>query len=152
MDLVRRLVELGRSAAHLGEGADPQPLARAVVAAPGWSALPADLVAEVADELNVTELVELSAPSGDLVDVSLKIDFRAVGRRLGKQVQAVAQAVAAADPAALTAAYRAGTATVDVDGAPGAAGGGRPHRHRDPAGGVDGRQRRRPDRRAGPPP
>src|SRR5207302_4601294 len=40
------------------------------------------------------------------------------GRRLGKQVQAVAKAVADADPAALTAAYRAGTATVDVDGAP----------------------------------
>ena len=48
----------------------------------------------------------------------MKVDFRAVGRRLGKQVQAVAKAVAAADPAALTAAYRAGTATVDVDGAP----------------------------------
>ena len=48
----------------------------------------------------------------------MKIDFRAVGRRLGKQVQAVAKAVAAADPAALTAAYRAGTATVEVDGAP----------------------------------
>ena len=64
-------------------------------------------------------MVELSgAVGGELVDVSLKIDFRAVGRRLGKQVQAVAKAVAAADPAALTAAYRAGTATVDVDGAP----------------------------------
>jgi isoleucyl-tRNA synthetase len=55
---------------------------------------------------------------GDLVDVSLKIDFRAVGRRMGKQVQAVAKAVAAADPVALTAAYRAGTASVDVDGTP----------------------------------
>jgi isoleucyl-tRNA synthetase len=69
----------------------------------------------VADELNVTDLVELSAV-GELVDVTVKIDFRAVGRRLGKQVQAVATAVAAADAAELTAAYRAGTATVDVDG------------------------------------
>ena len=41
----------------------------------------------------------------------MKVDFRAVGRRLGKQVQAVAKAVAAADPAELVAAYRAGTAT-----------------------------------------
>ena len=48
----------------------------------------------------------------------MKIDFRAVGRRLGKQVQAVAKAVAAADAAELTAAYRAGTAAVEVDGAP----------------------------------
>jgi isoleucyl-tRNA synthetase len=37
---------------------------------------------------------------------------------MGKQVQAVAQAVAAADPVALSAAYRAGTATVDIDGSP----------------------------------
>ena len=75
-------------------------------------------MAEVADELNVAELTELSAVEGALVDVSLKVDFRAVGRRMGKQVQAVASAVAAADPVALTAAYRAGTATVEVDGAP----------------------------------
>jgi isoleucyl-tRNA synthetase len=95
-----------------------QPLARALVAAPGWSQLPRDLVAEVADELNVAELTELSSVGGSLVDVSVKVDFRAVGRRLGKQVQAVAAAVAAADPAELVAAYRAGTATVPVDGTP----------------------------------
>ncbi|HEV7726067.1 MAG TPA: DUF5915 domain-containing protein, partial [Modestobacter sp.] len=79
---------------------------------------PRDLVAEVADELNVAELTELSAVAGGLVDVSVKVDFRAVGRRLGKQVQAVATAVAAADAAELVAAYRAGTATVQVEGAP----------------------------------
>jgi isoleucyl-tRNA synthetase len=116
--LVRRLVELGRAARTSARARTRQPLARAVVAAPGWRELPRDLVAEVADELNVTELDELSAVGGDLVDVSVKIDFRAVGRRLGKQVQAVAKAVAAADPAELTAAYRAGTASVEVDGAP----------------------------------
>ncbi|GAA3170919.1 isoleucine--tRNA ligase [Blastococcus jejuensis] len=119
MTLVRRLVELGRSARTSAKVRTRQPLARAVVAAPGWSTLPRDLVAEVADELNVVEMVELAgAVGGELVDVSVKIDFRAVGRRLGKQVQAVATAVAAADPAALTAAYRAGTATVEVDGSP----------------------------------
>jgi isoleucyl-tRNA synthetase len=48
----------------------------------------------------------------------VKVDFRAVGRRLGKQVQAVAKAVAAADAPALVAAYRAGTASVEVDGEP----------------------------------
>ncbi|HET6394260.1 MAG TPA: class I tRNA ligase family protein, partial [Blastococcus sp.] len=117
VDLVRRLVELGRSARTSAKVRTRQPLARAVVAAPGWTSLPRDLVAEVADELNVAELGELSAV-GELVDVSLKVDFRAVGRRLGKQVQAVAKAVAAADAVELTAAYRAGTATVEVDGAP----------------------------------
>lgn len=117
VDLVRRLVELGRSARTSAKVRTRQPLARAVVAAPGWARLPRELVAEVADELNVAELVELSAV-GELVDVSLKVDFRAVGRRLGKQVQAVARVVAAADPAELTTAYRAGTAEVQVDGAP----------------------------------
>ncbi|KQS59680.1 isoleucine--tRNA ligase [Geodermatophilus sp. Leaf369] len=114
--LVRRLVELGRSARTASKVRTRQPLARALVAASGWSALPRDLVAEVADELNVAELTELSAVEGDLVDVSLKVDFRAVGRRMGKQVQAVAKAVAAQDAATLVAAYRAGTATVPVDG------------------------------------
>jgi isoleucyl-tRNA synthetase len=113
--LVRRLVELGRSARTSSKVRTRQPLGRAVVAAPGWSQLPRDLVAEVADELNVAELVDLSAV-GELVDVSVKVDFRAVGRRLGKQVQAVAQAVTAADAAELTAAYRAGAAAVEVDG------------------------------------
>jgi isoleucyl-tRNA synthetase len=115
--LVRRLVELGRSARTSSKVRTRQPLARAVVAAPGWNALPRDLVAEVADELNVIDMVELAGAVGEeLVDVSVKVDFRAVGRRLGKQVQAVAKAVAAADAAALTAAYRAGNATVDVEG------------------------------------
>ncbi|MPQ99264.1 isoleucine--tRNA ligase [Modestobacter sp. I12A-02628] len=116
MALVRRLVDLGRSARTSARSRTRQPLARAVVAAPGWSTLPRDLVAEVADELNVAEIAELSAVDGALVDVSVKVDFRAVGRRLGKQVQAVAAAVAASDPVALVAAYRAGTATVPVDG------------------------------------
>ncbi|MCU1613560.1 MAG: isoleucyl-tRNA synthetase, partial [Frankiales bacterium] len=115
--LVRRLVELGRSARTSAKARTRQPLARALVAAPGWEQLPRDLVAEVADELNVAGLTEIGAVGSDLVDVSVKVDFRAVGRRLGKQVQAVARAVAAADPAELTAAYRAGTATVEVDGA-----------------------------------
>jgi isoleucyl-tRNA synthetase len=116
--LVRRLVELGRSARTSAKVRTRQPLARAVVAAPGWATLPRDLVTEVADELNVVELVELSgAVGGELVDVSVKVDFRAVGRRLGKQVQAVAAAVGTADAARLTADYRAGTAAVDVDGA-----------------------------------
>jgi isoleucyl-tRNA synthetase len=114
--LVRRLVELGRSARTSAKVRTRQPLARAVVAAPGWAELPRDLVAEVADELNVAELSDLSAVGGDLVDVSVKVDFRAVGRRLGKQVQAVAKAVAAADAPALVAASRAGTASVEVDG------------------------------------
>lgn len=117
MDVVRRLVELGRSARTSAKVRTRQPLARALVAAPGWGELPRDLVAEVAEELNVAELAPVAEAGGDLVDVSVKIDFRAVGRRMGKQVQAVARAVAAEDASALVAAYRAGSASVVVDGA-----------------------------------
>ncbi|WRL66943.1 hypothetical protein U6N30_11590 [Blastococcus brunescens] len=41
VDLVRRLVELGRSARTSAKVRTRQPLARAVVAAPGWTSLPA---------------------------------------------------------------------------------------------------------------
>jgi isoleucyl-tRNA synthetase len=115
--LVRRLVELGRSARTSSKVRTRQPLARALVAAPGWADLPRDLVAEIADELNVLDLADLSSVGGDLVDVTVQVDFRAVGRRLGKRVQAVARAVAAAEPAELVAAYRTGRASVPVDGA-----------------------------------
>ena len=85
------------------------------MSATGWQALPAELQALVAAELNVVTLEPLS---GDLVEVSVKADFRALGRRLGKRTAAVAAAIAAADPVALVADLRAGTATVVVDGAP----------------------------------
>ena len=51
--LVRRLVELGRAARAESKVKTRQPLARALVSAPGWAALPAELRREVADELNV---------------------------------------------------------------------------------------------------
>ena len=114
--LVRRLVDLGRSA-RTGSGVRTrQPLARALVSAAGWPDLPADLRAEVAEELNVRDVAEVDGEEA-LVDVAVKVDFRAVGRRFGPRTPAVAAAVAAADARALAAALRAGgPARVDVDG------------------------------------
>ena len=114
MALVRRLVELGRTARAASLMRNRQPLARALVAAPGWESLPDELRAQVADELNVLAFETLS---GDLVEVSIKANFRSLGKRFGKGTQPVAAAVAAADPVALVAALRAGEATVTVDGA-----------------------------------
>jgi isoleucyl-tRNA synthetase len=114
--LVRRVVELGRAARAASSVRTRQPLARALVSAPGWSALPAELVAEVASELNVLDMASLSTTEGDLVDVTAKANFRALGKRFGKQVQEVAAAIASADAAALAAGLRAGTAQVDVPG------------------------------------
>jgi len=94
-----------------------QPLARALISAPGWSAMPEPLRQEVADELNVVALSVLAAAeAGDLVDMAVKPNFRALGKRFGGATQAVANAVRAADPREFAAALAAGSASVVVDG------------------------------------
>jgi len=113
--LVRRLVELGRAARADAKAKTRQPLAQALISAPGWSALPEELREQVRDELNVVALANLS-DAGELVELSVKPNFRELGRRFGKRTQAVASAIQAADPAAFVAAYRAGAATVELDG------------------------------------
>ncbi len=111
--LTRRLVDLGRTARAESKTKTRQPLGRALVSAQGWATLPQELRDLVAAELNVGTLEGLS---GDLVEVSVKANFRVLGKRFGKGVQAVAAAVAASDAAALSVALRAGTATVLVEG------------------------------------
>ena len=100
MALVRRLVELGRSARASAVVRVRQPLARALVGAPGFADLPAELRAQVADELNVRALDTLAAVADDLVDYTVKPNFRALGGRFGKGTPAVAAAIEAADAAA----------------------------------------------------
>jgi isoleucyl-tRNA synthetase len=113
--LVRRLVELGRSARADAKVKTRQPLARALISAPGWAELPEALHREVADELNVAELSSL-AGTGELVQLSVKPNFRMLGKRLGKRTQAVANAITSADAIAFVEALRAGAARVTVDG------------------------------------
>ena len=113
--LVRRLVELGRAARAASGMRTRQPLARALVAAPGWGSLPDDLRAEVADELNVAEVAALSESAGELLDLTVKPNFRALGRRFGKETPRVAAAITAADAAELADALRsAGRTTLTV--------------------------------------
>ncbi|MFD7657734.1 isoleucine--tRNA ligase [Actinosynnema sp. NPDC059797] len=113
--LTRRLVEAGRAARKAAKVRNRQPLRRALIGVPGGAELPAELVAEVADELNVREVTPL-AQAGEVVEVTAKPDFRALGRRFGPRTQRVARAITAADDAALAAALRAdGRATLRVD-------------------------------------
>jgi len=119
MTLVRRLVELGRATRADSGVKTRQPLSRALVAAQGYTELPAELLAQIAEELNVTALESLSEVGGSLVDTTAKANFRSLGKRFGKGVQDVAKAVAAADAAVLSASLRAtGTATVLLNGEP----------------------------------
>ncbi len=97
MALARRLVELGRSARASAVVKIRQPLSRALIAAPGFAGLGADLRAQIAEELNVRTLEPLDGSGGELVSYSVKANFRALGRRFGNATQAVATAIAAAD-------------------------------------------------------
>ena len=119
MALTRRLVELGRSARSAAVVRIRQPLARALVSATGFGDLPGELRAQIAEELNVRALDTLASVGDDLVDVTVKPNFRALGRRFGNGTPAVAAAISAADAAMLAGELRsAGTASVLADGAP----------------------------------
>jgi isoleucyl-tRNA synthetase len=126
MALVRRLVELGRSARSAAGVRTRQPLSVALVGAAGFAALPAELRGLVAEELNVQAVESLDAENREtgsretggqeLVSYSVKPDFRALGKRFGSATQAVAAVVRDADPAALAHAVAAdgGSVTIDV--------------------------------------
>jgi len=115
MALVRRLVELGRSARASGGVRTRQPLGRALVGAAGWAELPDELRGLIAEELNVQRLEDLSTFSADLVSFTVKPNFRALGKRFGPQTKQVAAAIGAADPAGIARTLRGGgTVTVEA--------------------------------------
>jgi isoleucyl-tRNA synthetase len=119
VELVRHLVELGRSARADAKVKTRQPLSRALISAPGWEAVPSALKDQVRDELNVVELAGLS-DTGELVQLSVKANYRELGKVFGKRTQDVASAIvaaAAADVDAFVARYRSGTMSVEVNGA-----------------------------------
>jgi isoleucyl-tRNA synthetase len=115
VDLTRRLVELGRSARAASGVKTRQPLQRALVAAPGWDSLPEGLQAQIRDEVNVLTLESLSG-TDELVDVTLKANFKTLGARYGKSTPDIAAAIAAADANSLVESLRSGSATVLVAG------------------------------------
>ena len=100
MELVRRLVELGRAARAESGVKTRQPLGRALVSAPGWDAVPDALRREVADELNVVALESLH-DADEVITVTVKPNFRTLGRRFGNRTKEVAAALLRVDPAAV---------------------------------------------------
>jgi isoleucyl-tRNA synthetase len=116
MALVRRLVELGRSARAGASVRNRQPLRRALIGAAGFAELPVELREQVAAELNVARL-EILGGTGELVDYAVKPNFRALGRRFGRQTPAVAAAVLATPAADIaTAVLAGGSAAVAAEG------------------------------------
>lgn len=113
VDLTRRLVELGRSARATSGVKTRQPLQRALVAAAGWDSLPEGLQAQIRDEVNVLSLESLSG-TDELVDISLKANFKSLGARYGKNTPNIAAAIAATDARELVTQLREGQGTVMV--------------------------------------
>jgi isoleucyl-tRNA synthetase len=96
MDTARRLVTLGRAARTEAGLKVRQPLRRAVVVIPGGAELSAEVVAEVADELNVKRVEAVSDLEG-LLDFTVVPNFRVLGPKVGKLIPAVKAALLAAD-------------------------------------------------------
>jgi isoleucyl-tRNA synthetase len=114
----REAVQVGRGARAEARLKVRQPLAEAVVACPPAVAGRIEgLVDLVAEELNVRAVRFVTDP-GELVDVTLKPNYRRLGPRFGPAMPAVAAAVASL-PAAQTARAldAGGTVAIAVDGA-----------------------------------
>ncbi|GAA3759209.1 isoleucyl-tRNA synthetase [Spinactinospora alkalitolerans] len=119
MALTRRLVELGRAARADSGVRTRQPLARVLVGAARFASLPEQLRAQIAEELNVVQLDPLSAVGGDLVDYTVKPNFRALGKRFAKRTPVVAEAIQAAEAKGLVEQVRStGWAHIQVEGEP----------------------------------
>ncbi len=111
--MTRRVVELGRSARAESAIKIRQPLQRALISANGWSKLPKDMKDQIADELNVVDLADIADADGDLVNISIKANFKSLGAKYGKEVQDIAKAISATDATTLVKTLRAsGTTTV----------------------------------------
>ena len=111
--LTRRIVELGRATRAESGIKIRQPLGRALIAAGGWSTLPEQMREQIADELNVQTLEDIASADGDLVDISVKANFKSLGAKFGGAVQEISKAIAATDATALVKTLRAtGSTTV----------------------------------------
>ena len=97
VSLSRRLVELGRSARAESGVKIRQPLSRALVSAPGWDQISDEIKTHIADELNILKLEGIHVAGKDLVDISVKANFRSLGAKYGADVQSIAKAIAEID-------------------------------------------------------
>ncbi len=95
--LTRRIVELGRAARAESGIKIRQPLQRALIAASRWAALPEAMKEQISDELNVIDLEDIADTEGDLVDISIKANFKTLGAKFGGTVQEIAKAISSAD-------------------------------------------------------
>ena len=99
--LSRRLVELGRAARAESAIKIRQPLSRALISAPGWDQISEEIKSHIADELNILALDGIHAAGSDLVDISVKANFRTLGTKFGANVQEISKQISVTDATAM---------------------------------------------------
>ncbi len=95
--LSRRLVELGRAARAESGVKIRQPLSRALVSATGWEQMSQEIKTHIAEELNILKVDGIQVAGTDLVDISVKANFRTLGTKFGADVQVIAKQITAID-------------------------------------------------------
>ncbi len=95
--LSRRLVELGRAARAESGLKIRQPLSRALVSATGWEQMSQEIKTHIAEELNILKVDGIQVAGTDLVDISVKANFRTLGTKFGADVQVIAKQITAID-------------------------------------------------------
>lgn len=115
MDLVRRLVTLGRGAREKEKIKVRQPLSRVLVDG-SYEDLIGDLVPLIKEELNIKN-VEFVQDLSTYMEYSLKPNFKVAGPILGKDIKAFGKALSAVDPAkTVTELESEGKISLDLDG------------------------------------
>ncbi|CAB4608489.1 MAG: isoleucine--tRNA ligase [Actinobacteria bacterium] len=119
VSLSRRLVELGRAARAESGVKIRQPLSRALVSAPGWELISDEIRNHISEELNILQLDGIHVAGKDLVDISVKANFRTLGTKYGADVQVIAKQISSTDAVAMVKQLRVSNnydLTVDVLG------------------------------------
>jgi isoleucyl-tRNA synthetase len=115
MDAARTLVSLGRAAREEVRIRVRQPLRNMEAVVPGGRALSGEVLEVVRDELNVKE-VRFLTTAEDLVTLTAKPSYRALGNRFGKKTNDAANAIRGLDQERIRAYQRGDPVTVEVDG------------------------------------
>ena len=116
MTIARQLVSLGRAARSDAKTGVRQPLPRAIALLSAGEALRADVVQEIADELNVKRFEVVTTLEG-LLSYKVSPNFRALGPRVGKLINRVKALLALVDGAEVQRAFdEHGAFELDVDG------------------------------------
>jgi isoleucyl-tRNA synthetase len=71
------------------------------VSAPDWDKISEEMKTHIAEELNIRKLDGIHIAEADLVDVSVKANFKTLGAKFGADVQLIAKAIAKANHTAM---------------------------------------------------